>query len=257
MLIVTLIQLEKRKEELRLSKEDLIESLEEIHQVQNGVAKAITGVSRKEHTLAKMLEGIQTDLARKGIRITIAENGSVLRIPENQLQFAIGQYDIPPSYRETANAIGRALDRALRKPENCSLLDTVFLEGHTDSVPNHNKMGNWGLSTYRAISLWSFWTENPGELAELKNLRTMPKDLSQDPKPLISVSGYADTRSTHGLLDGLKLKDNRSEDRRIDIRFTLASSEKADLQSLQKNVDLMRDKTSSLLHKLKDGLHEH
>jgi flagellar motor protein MotB len=135
------------------------------------------------------------------------------------------------------------------------LLDTVFIEGHTDSVPNNREMGNWGLSTYRAISLWKFWTETPGQLSELKRLHTIPIDPAQNPKPLISVSGYADTRSTHGLIDGKGLREDRPEDRRIDIRFTLVSSEKKDLEELHKNLYRLRERTNALIHNLKGTNH--
>jgi flagellar motor protein MotB len=250
-LIVTLVELEKRREELRLSKHELIESLEEIQQVQDGVVNSLAGVSQREHSLAMMLDGIQEDLRARGIRVVIAENGTVLRIPEQQLQFALGKYDIPALNTGPANEIGLALSKALQRPENRSLLDTVFVEGHTDSVSNLREMGNWGLSTYRAIWLWNFWTENPGKRAELKSLRTIPLDPAQPPKLLISVSGYADTRSTHGPLDGQGLKDDRPEDRRIDIRFTLASSEKKDLEGLRENLKQMREKTNELIQKLR------
>ena len=148
-------------------------------------------------------------------------------------------------------AIGQVLLQYLSKPENQTLLDTVFVEGHTDSVPNSREMGNWGLSTYRAISLWNFWTEKPGELSALKVLRTAPADPKIEAKPLISVSGYADTRSTHGLLDGQALKDDRPEDRRIDIRFTLVSTEKQSLEGLRENMIEMRVKTDALIQKIK------
>jgi flagellar motor protein MotB len=254
-LIVTLVELEKRKEELRVSKQELIESLEEIQQVQDGIANSLAGISQRQHSLVLMLEGIQKDLKARGVKVVIAENGTVLRIPEQQLQFALGKYDIPVAYTGQAKAIGHALSQALHVPANRSLLDTVFVEGHTDSVSNYREMGNWGLSTYRAISLWNFWTENPGELAELKALRTLPSGTDQPPKPLISVSGYADTRSTHGLLDGQGLKDERSEDRRIDIRFTLVSSEKSNLEGLHENLKQMSEKTDSLIRKLKATNH--
>jgi flagellar motor protein MotB len=250
-LIITLVELDKRREELRLSKDELIESLEGIQQLQDVIVKSLTGVSRREHLLAGMLEGIQKDLESKGIKIVIAENGTVLRIPEQQLNFALGKFDIPIAYSNAANSIGFALAQALRQPENRSFLDTVFVEGHTDSVSNRSEMGNWGLSTYRAISLWNFWTKQPGELVELKNLQSVPPDPTQPPKPLISVSGYADTRSTHGLLNGQGLKDDRPEDRRIDIRFTMMSSEKKDLEGLGENLKQMSEKTNALIHKLK------
>ena len=261
-LIVTLIELEKKKDDLRrredeisVAKDDLLKSLEDIQSVQDSIASSLQGVSHRERALAGMLEGIQKELKERGIEVVLAENGTVLRIHEQQLQFALGKYDIPPAQAGPANTIGRALLEALSKSENQTLLDTVFVEGHTDSVPNSREMGNWGLSTYRAISLWNFWTDNPGELSALKALRTAPADPKIAAKPLISVSGYADTRSTHGLLDGQELKDERSEDRRIDIRFTLVSSEKQSLEGLREGMKEMREKTDTLIKKLKTPGH--
>jgi flagellar motor protein MotB len=261
-LIVTLIELEKKKEdlirqedEISLAKTDLLKSLEDIQYVQDSIANSLQGVSHRERALVGMLEVIQKELKERGIEVLLAENGTILRIPEQQLQFSLGKYDIPPAHAVSANAIGKELLEALSKPENRMLLDTVFVEGHTDSVPNSREMGNWGLSTYRAISLWNFWTEKPGELSALKALRTLPSDPKIAVKPLISVSGYADTRSTHGLLDGQMLKNDRSEDRRIDIRFTLVSSEKQSLEGLRENMKEMREKTDTLVKKLKTPSH--
>lgn len=250
-LIVTLIELNRKKEEISVARTDLIESLKGIQKVQNRIAGALQGVSLREHALTAMLEGIQKDLKARDIEIVLAENGTVLRIPEQQLQFALGKYEIPPAHAEPASAIGQALLQALSKAENRSLMDTVFIEGHTDSVPNSREMGNWGLSTYRAIALWNFWTDKPGKLAALKNLHTLPADPKTPAKPLISVSGYADTRSTHGLLAGQELKDDRSEDRRIDIRFTLVSSEKQSLEGLWEDFKQQREMTDLVLQKLK------
>jgi|LakMenEpi03Aug12_release.lakeMendotaPanAssembly.Ray.scaffolds.fasta_scaffold334399_2 flagellar motor protein MotB len=261
-LIVTLIELDRKKDDLRkredeisVAKDELLKSLEDIQNVQDSIAGSLQGVSLRERALSVMLEGIQKDLAGRGIEIVLAENGTVLRIPEQQLQFALGKYEIPPAHAGPASAIGQALLQALSKAENRTLLDTVFVEGHTDSVPNSREMGNWGLSTYRAISLWNFWTDKPGELVALKNLHTLPTDPKTPAKPLISVSGYADTRSTHGLLAGQELKNDRSEDRRIDIRFTLVSSEKQSLEGLRENMKQMREKTDVLIRKLKPTGH--
>lgn len=263
-LIVTLIQLEKKKDDLRKQQDDisvtkgeLLKSLEDIQKVQDRIASSLQDVSQRDRSLATMLAGIQKNLRERGVEIVLAENGTVLRIPEQQIQFALGKYEIPPAHTGPASAIGQALLQALSKAESQTLLDTVFVEGHTDSVPNSREMGNWGLSTYRAISLWNFWTDKPGELAALKSLRTLPADPKIPAKPLISVSGYADTRSTHGLLDGQTLKNDRLEDRRIDIRFTLVSSEKQSLEGLRENMRQMREKTALLIRTLKptDDVH--
>ena len=261
-LIVTLIELEKKKDALQQQKDaitvtkgELLKSLEEIQNFQGSIASSLEGVSLRERALSVMLKSIQDNLKERGIEIVLAENGTVLRIPEQQLQFALGKFEIPSAQTGPASAIGQALLQALSKAENRTLLDTVFVEGHTDSVPNSREMGNWGLSTYRAISLWNFWTDKPGELAELKSLRTLPADPKVPAKLLISVSGYADTRSTHGLLDGLVFKNDRSEDRRIDIRFTLVSSEKQSLEGLRDKLKEMSEKTNSLIEKLKTTEH--
>ena len=261
-LIVTLIELEKKKNDLQRAQKDLqitlvelVSSLEDIQKVQNGVSESLVGVNQRERSLSTMLAGIQQDLHDRGITVVLAENGTVLRIPEQQLQFALGKYEIPAAHSGPASAIGQVLLQALSNPEHRALLDTVFIEGHTDSVPNSREMGNWGLSTYRAIALWNFWTDKPGELAALKTLRTLPADPAVSPKPLISVSGYADTRSTHGLLDGQDLKNDRPEDRRIDIRFTLVSSEKQSLEGLRDNMKRMREKTDALIQKIKSPGH--
>ncbi len=250
-LIVTLVELEKRREELRISKKELIASLEGIQKIQDEIRLSISGVVKREQALVLMLREIQDDLKKRGIEVIIAENLKVLRIPEEQLHFALGEYSIPIEHKESANAIGEVLLKSLKQDKNRSLLDTVFVEGHTDSVPNNRAMGNWGLSTYRAISLWKFWTESPGKMSELRELRTISPDSNQFEKLLISVSGYADTRSTHDHLNGIKLKDDRSEDRRIDIRFTLVSSEKRDLKRLQDSLGKLRDQTANIIQKLK------
>lgn len=259
---VTQSELQKQKEALKLEQDkikvtlvELVGSLEEIRNVQDSIATSLHGISEKERSLTGMLEGIQKDLKEKGVPVIVAENGSVLRIPEQGLHFELGKYDISPAHYDTALAIGEALAHALEQETNRSMLDTVFIEGHTDAVPNSKEMGNWGLSTYRAISLWNYWTLKPGTLSRLAGLRTIPLDPGQPSRHLISVSGYGETRSTHPPDIAATLKPDRPEDRRIDIRFTLAAGEKRKLGDLQQNLRTMRDKTGQLIDKLRSADH--
>jgi flagellar motor protein MotB len=259
-LIVTMLELQKRKEELLREQEkikitlvELVESLQEIQTIQSNIASALDGVSQRERSLAAMLDGIQKDLKERGVEVIVAENGSVLRIPEQGLSFALGKYDIPPSFEPNAKAIGEALAHALEQETNRRMLDTVFIEGHTDAVQNSREMGNWGLSAYRAISLWNYWTLKPGELSRMKDLQNLPSNPEQPSRPLISVSGYAETRSTHSPETAAAMKPDRPEDRRIDIRFTLAASEKQNLEDLQGDLKAMKSKTDALIEKLKQS----
>lgn len=260
-LIVMMIQLHRKQQELeketqriKLTLVELLGSLEEIKETQDAIDSALSGVSLREQSLTALLEGVQKDLKEKGIEVIVAENGSVLRIPERALSFGLGRFEIQGEFHPAADAIGTALLMALQRPENLSLLDTVFIEGHTDAVPNNREMGNWGLSAYRAISLWKFWTEQPGTCAPLKELKSADPTRENGEKPLISVSGYAETRPT-GIQSVEAPLEGRgpanSADRRIDIRFTLASSEKKDLEGLGEKVSEMREKTQTLIERLK------
>ena len=73
-------------------------------------------------------------------------------------------------------------------------------------------------------------------------------------RPLISTSGYADTRPADLANAGIEhpVETGNPADRRIDIRFTLASSEKKDLGELKEQLESMRSKTSLLIKKLKE-----
>lgn len=246
--------LENERKRIRAVLTELLNSLNEIDETQSRVASALEGVGLREKSLEGMLLGIQQDLKEKGIEVLVAENGTVLRILENALTFELSKFSIQDQYQRTADLIGGSLLRALKNDANRGLLDTVFIEGHTDSVRNRQEMGNWGLSTYRAISLWLHWTENPGRINELKNLKTAAREDGALERPLISTSGYADTRPADLAKVGIAhpIDTGNPADRRIDIRFTLASSEKKDLGELKGQLESMRNKTSELIKKLKE-----
>jgi len=91
-------------------------------------------------------------------------------------------------------------------------LDTVFLEGHTDSRPSGRVKGNWGLSSFRAISLWEFWEKR---LEVSPTFTEMENAFGQK---LFSVSGYAASRRVQ--LEETT-PEQRTINRRIDIRFTV------------------------------------
>lgn len=245
-----MIQLHNDRQKVQISIIKLKESLAEIQQAQNAVASALEGVGLREKSLRGMLEEIQKDLKEQGVEVMVSDTG--LHIQEKGLSFELNRYEIQDRYKPAADLIGAALLNALKNESNRKILDTVFIEGHTDSVPNRREMGNWGLSTYRAISLWLYWTERPGTYAELKQLKSLAQDKE---RPLISISGYADTRPI-GLDYGRNASNNEignPADRRIDIRFTLASQEKKDLSELQVPFQKMRSETDNLI-KMLEGI---
>lgn len=161
-------------------------------------------------------------LAKRHIKVIINRNKTILRIPESTLSFATNSDEIPNDdrVRKSVKIIGQAIHRALNQPfssKNTKLLryeylDTIFIEGHTDSRRSSRKKGNWGLSTYRAISLWEFWNK---KLVVSPAFREM---VNAKGVKLFSVSGYAATRRLN-LVENTSYQ--RRANRRIDIRFTI------------------------------------
>lgn len=162
----------------------------------------------------KILEDIKNDLLNQaGIKVEITDNDSVIRIPEGSLHFDNAKFEIKDDLKPNAEKIGEILYKSILKDDRWQYLETVFIEGHTDSKPMKDPnflMGNWELSAKRAISLWKFWTENKNYGNSLKEFK------NKEGKYLFSVSGYADTRRVAEEID----EEHMQKNRRIDIRFT-------------------------------------
>ena len=101
------------------------------------------------------------------------------------------------------------LYRVLQEDTYKNSVDTIFIEGHTDSDPieNHPRYrSNWDLSTERAINTLTKLEEDNESLKQLKNAVG---------NPIFSCSGYADTRPV------TTDEERKAENRRIDLRFTM------------------------------------
>lgn len=187
----------------------------ELTQKSEKIDASIQELQRAEEARRNILLDIKDDLAKQNIIVEIVENDTVLRIPESTLSFGSAKDTLPEDERTQTEvaAIGDALHKAITKEERWKYLDTVFVEGHTDSVDIwYRGKGNWGLSTDRAVSIWKVWQEKNTLLPKLNELKNFNGQL------LFSVSGYADTRRVD-LVE--KSEAQRARNRRIDIRFTV------------------------------------
>jgi len=122
------------------------------------------------------------------------------------------------------------IHEVIARDDRIEYLDTIFIEGHTDNRPFPGFMGkgNWGLSTFRAISLWQFWgAALPGDeqLASLNN---------KDGKPLFSVSGYGETRP---VVVDQRAEEDFKRNRRIDIRFTIRRPDSAQYEQVRERLE--------------------
>ncbi|WP_287125703.1 OmpA family protein [Desulfobacter sp.] len=178
------------------------------------VNDAIREIARAEQVRRDILWEIEEDLRKRKIHVEISDNHTVLRIPENILSFDNNEYQIPESLgmKETALEIGRVLYASITKEARWKYLDTIFIEGHTDRRPSPRHMGNWGLSTFRAISVWDYWNTNLPESMRLNELK------NHSGSPLFSVSGYGESRPVQEIQE---TENDFQKNRRIDIRFTV------------------------------------
>lgn len=176
---------------------------------------SIEELKRAEEARRNILIDIKEELAKQDIIVEIVENDTVLRIPESTLSFESGKDTLPQDEKIQRDvfAIGIALHTSITKEERWKYLDTVFVEGHTDSVGIwYRGKGNWGLSTDRAVSIWKVWQNDLELIPNLNELKNFNSQL------LFSVSGYADTRRVD-LIE--ETEEQRAKNRRIDIRFTV------------------------------------
>ena len=170
-----------------------------------------------------ILYEIQDELRERGVNVLVSDNETVLRIPEDVLSFDRAKWDLTEQYSSSVAEIGEVLHSVITKKTNGvsreQFLDTVFVEGHTDSSPFKGflgyEYGNWPLSSLRAITVWDFWNSEMPIDARLGDID------NHDGRRLFSVSGYADTRPDKDTESSPNSLESRRKNRRIDIRITV------------------------------------
>lgn len=206
----------------------------ELTQKQDQFSQDIQKLKNAEQARKDILHEIQEELAKQNVVVFLADNDTVLRIPESTLSFESDKDELPsdPKVMNAVRVIGEVLHKAINQPFNSEYsaikrfeyLDTVFIEGHTDSLRSSRTKGNWGLSTFRAISLWEYWNESLDVNPSMGELRNGYGSI------LFSVSGYAATRRVN---EEELTSDERRSNRRIDIRFTVKRPELKDFEDVQ------------------------
>ena len=152
-------------------------------------------------------------------RVQVNPKTGVISLPEAVL-FPRGSAELSASGREVLRSAAAQLETAMpcyveshRVPERCPdnpyghEIETVFIEGHTDSVPfSGGRRDNFDLALARARAVDQALVVNT-PLREFRN---------KAGQPLFSFSAYADTRP----LPGTDPKDGAN--RRVDLRIVLS-----------------------------------
>ncbi len=208
----------------------LMEMKEELRKKQDRFETEIIELKQAEQVRRTILNEAVEALRQRGIRVEISQNNTVMSIPNDLLGFGTASYQISAAYQARAREIGEVLNEVIARDNRTHFLDTIFVEGHTDNRPLNGFMGkgNWGLSTFRAISLWQFWEDTLPLQMKLSRL------INADGLPLFSVSGYAETRPAvkKQLTEG-----DFQRNRRIDIRFTIRRPDSRDYEVIRDRLD--------------------
>lgn len=207
----------------------LMEIREELQKRQIEFEEEIVELKKAEQVRRTILEEAAEALRKRGINVEVSENHTVLSIPNDLLGFDTGAYEIHQAYQPRALEIGQVINTVLTRQDRVDFLDTIFIEGHTDNRPLLGFMGkgNWGLSTFRAISLWQYWEQALNDHQRLSRLS------NKDGKPLFSVSGYGETRP---VIQEQHTEDDFKKNRRIDIRFTIRRPDSTQYEQIRKQL---------------------
>lgn len=216
------LQLTRAESSLAEQETALQEERDRAAEERAGFTAQVEALGAAESIRSQAVHEIADVLHAEGIAVSVSDDASVLSIPTALLGFDSTSYEIHPEFEPAALAIGRAISDTLRTQERYRILDTVFVEGHTDNRPYQgpNSMDNWGLSAFRAISLWKLWER---DLPAEQQLAVLQRD---DGSPLFSISGYGDTRPATATQE---TDEERAANRRIEVRFTVARPSSEDL----------------------------
>ncbi|MFZ3326655.1 MAG: OmpA family protein [Methylocella sp.] len=108
-------------------------------------------------------------------------------------------------------------------------LEAVFIEGHTDDRQIAFRMKNgigssWELSTERAIATFKALVQQAPSLASIDNDSHLR---------ILGVSGYAENRP----VSSEDTEEARASNRRIDLRFLMATPNTEELDRVRRNVE--------------------
>jgi flagellar motor protein MotB len=207
-------------------------------------------LTREQRLRDAMLRTLQDRLQREGIEVQMVPESGVLRLKEGVL-FGSMQSDLadrpdaaqpsrlPP--REVVRHLAVALADTVpcyaesgSRPADCPpgsepILESVFVEGHTDSrVIAHGGpiADNYQLSTERALTTYRTLLADRPSLSDLKSTLG---------ERLFGLAGYGPDRPVQR---GAQEQD-MAANRRIDLRFLLATPPPEQLEALSRKVDAM------------------
>jgi len=202
--------------------QEAINKQKEVTETQKSIVRKLTNT---DQVRSELLLNIKEELATQNIIVEIDIQHGVLRLTEQAVLFETAKDTLDEISKSNLQTISTIMSTilpcyAVKPPKGdlCKglehykgMLDSVFVEGHTDNVPikSWKYKNNWVLSAQRAISAYSSLVPN-SILEELQNTSF---------QPIFSVSGYGEGRPVEGHKYAMPTADPTN--RRIDVRFIM------------------------------------
>lgn len=194
-------------------------------------------IRRLDELRSRMLQDLASRLRERGVQVTVREETGVLQLPD-QILFAKADDRLSAEGLKAIGLLAEALDAVLpcyavlpigAQSPPCDeeairelRLEAVFVEGHTDSDGSAEL--NWDLSARRAINTFRALEERSDSATSL---------LNDQGQYLFSVAGYGENRP---LVEEVSEED-KTQNRRIDLRFVIHASRDAALQGIQSKLE--------------------
>ena len=214
-----------------------------LEDLQQDVRAQISSMDRSQETRRKLLATLKTELEADGMDVKIDEANGVLRLTEDAVRFDASQSVLLDRARINVDKIARVLEKVIPDYVACrsfagqnkcrtdvdSSIETVFIEGHTDSTGARglDDRSNWQLSAERSVNTYREIVTVAPALRSLRNTRN---------EEIISVSGYASTRP----IDPNENREAWAKNRRIDLRFVMEVDSRQRLKQIINLTDAMK-----------------
>jgi flagellar motor protein MotB len=208
----------------------------ELKKKENILSENIKKIEQNVEYRGELLQNIQNELLKKDIKVEIDKENGNIRL-KSDLLFEVGSADISDLGKNQIDEIAKLLLQKMTENKYLMSIDTIFIEGHTDSVPiigSRKYLSNKELSAQRAINTYSemLIATNNG-IERLKNKKG---------KHLLSYSGYASTRqlcredelTNKDEVSEYELKACRGKNRRIEFYFTVNTP---DVKKIKEELD--------------------
>jgi flagellar motor protein MotB len=199
----------KEKKEIEKKYNDLKEKIKKL-------------LNKNRNARTELLLQLKQRLAMKNINVEIVPEEGVMRITKERL-FDTAKAEVKD--KKLIKAVTKELLTLLEDDKYREAINTIYIEGHTDSDPlNRKRCGvawtNKELSAQRAINTFSLMKS----YAEEQQLNFEDR--------LFSYSGYADSRPIKGTSN--KNEEEKARNRRIQFFFALNPPKVKSIEELEK-----------------------